>query len=190
MPNPGLDNLTPEPRYGSLISSGDVALQADIAALEAADVSLDARLDAVEAPPRCRVRHNANQTVGAGATLALAFNTEAFDTDGMHSTSVDTSHLTCVTAGMYTIKAHLSVTMGAGAGIVQVAARLNGTTDLHIPFATVTGGASASFLVSTDYQLAASDYVEITVFNGSANTITINSAGAYTPVFMMWQAGT
>ena len=66
MPNDGLDNLTPEPRYGSLISSGDVSLQADIAAL-------DARLDAAEAQladeiPAARIYYSANPTAAQSAT--------------------------------------------------------------------------------------------------------------------------
>ncbi len=197
MPNPGLDNLTPEPRYGSLISSGDIELQADIAALEAADVSLDARLDAAEAQlatlpsirPRCRVSHSVNQTVGAGARVALAFDTEIYDTDGIHSTSVNTSRLTCVTAGLYTIKGHATITMGAGGGQVNLEIRLGGATFLEIVFGVIAGTVSEGWDVATDYPLAAGDYVELCINNGSANTITITATSPWRPAFMMRQAG-
>lgn len=48
-----------------------------------------------------RATKSGAQTLSNGATTALTFDTETFDTAALHSTSSDTSRLTAVTAGKY-----------------------------------------------------------------------------------------
>lgn len=45
----------------------------------------------------CRVYKSSGQTVGAGNTDAITFDSEIFDTDGLHSTSSNTSRITIPT---------------------------------------------------------------------------------------------
>src|SRR4051794_16526480 len=60
--------------------------------------------------PSCAVYNDAAQSIPDGALTALTFNTEHFDTDSIHSTSSNTSRLTCQTAGIYVITASAAIT--------------------------------------------------------------------------------
>src|SRR3990167_9330990 len=51
--------------------------------------------------PACRVYHNAAQAITTGTQPDLAFNSERFDNDTMHSTSSNTGRITSTTAGRY-----------------------------------------------------------------------------------------
>jgi hypothetical protein len=190
MPNPGLDNLTPEPRYGSLISSTDVALQADIAALQAADVSLDGRLDAVEAQlastdPRAIVTHNATQSISSGSAAILAFNTEVEDSDTIHDTVTNNSRLTCKTAGFYTVTAYVQWAANA-TGQRFISLFVTGSTQ---PVAdrrgAVGGGAITEQIVTAHLVLAVNDYVEVRVFQDSGGSLNVSA----NPRFSMVRIG-
>jgi hypothetical protein len=49
----------------------------------------------------CRLWNNAAQSISNAAWNIITFNTEKWDTDGMHSTVSNTDRITCVTAGVY-----------------------------------------------------------------------------------------
>lgn len=49
----------------------------------------------------CRAWKSANQTVGIGATDAVTWNSESYDTDTFHSTSSNTSRFVAPVAGYY-----------------------------------------------------------------------------------------
>ncbi len=59
------------------------------------------------APPLCVVTHSTTQTLTTSTNTPIVFDTEATDTDGMHSTVSNTSRLTAVTAGYYILTGHI-----------------------------------------------------------------------------------
>lgn len=46
-------------------------------------------------------------TIANNSTTQLTFDSERWDTDGMHSTSTNTGRLTCVTSGLYLVFANV-----------------------------------------------------------------------------------
>lgn len=134
-------------------------------------------------PPRARVYNNANISVANATDQALTFNSERFDTDTMHSTSVNTSRITFTSAGTYLVGGNAIFAANA-TGTRKIFVRLNGTT----PIATaevVNGGASAdvSLAVSTLYTFAASDYIELVAFQNSTGSLNVTASGNTSPEF-------
>ena len=116
--------------------------------------------------PACRVHNAGDQSVADGETLALLWDTEDFDTDTIHA-GVNTSRLTCVTAGVYLITGYcLFDNMNptdVDTSYIQTFIRLGGATliaqDKRYPTDTVTSAVT----VTTIYELAATNYVELCI---------------------------
>lgn len=136
--------------------------------------------------PMAHVTHNAIQSVSNNTETTLAFNTERYDTATLHDTVTNNSRLTVATAGVYSIWAAVN-TDQADLNTLRLNIRKNGTTvigssmigrPLHS-----TGEVRAH--VFTQAQLAASDYVELRVYqtNDSLAAVSIFTAAEYTPEF-------
>lgn len=134
--------------------------------------------------PRARVFHDANQSIDDSTVTALAFNSERFDTDGIHDTATNNSRLTCATAGTYLIGASVEWASSA-TGNRNLSLRLNGTTFLVGVAQTALTGATTQQQFATLYDLAAADYVECMVFQTSGGALNVNAQGNYTPEFWM-----
>lgn len=127
----------------------------------------------------CRVYNSAAQTIGDASWTALTFDSEAYDTDGMHSTSTNTSRLTCVTAGKYLV--HGQVTFAANAtGSRWVAIKKNGT--FYVNESRPNAGSSSTVVFHVDLlvDLAVNDYVELFVFQTSGGNLNVNGGNATT----------
>lgn len=134
-------------------------------------------------PPKCRVYNNAAISVPGNTNTILTFNAERYDTDTIHSTSSNTSRLTCVTAGTYQIFGHVTfASAGTDRRFLQIL--LGGSTSLGA--IDVPGGA-LSLSVNTTYALTAGQYVELQVYQNSGGALNVNSTAAYSPEFgMTW----
>lgn len=134
-------------------------------------------------PPGASVYNSANISVGSGGFVALTFNSEFYDTGGMHSLVSNTERLTVVTAGLYV--ANLNVYWSSNsAGIRTVLIRKNGSVALaycDVP-ANSTGGCGQN-VTTAPVDLSASDYLEAIVFQDSGSTLTVNYGASYSPVF-------
>lgn len=124
-------------------------------------------------------------TIGNGAFVALAFNSERWDNDTIHSTTTATSRLTCRTAGVYSIFAHARFAANAS-GRREMKIQLNAGTNI----ATAAGAIRvvdnlADMVAATQYKLAVGDFVEVVVFQDSGGNLDIQSAGNYSPEFGM-----
>jgi hypothetical protein len=134
-----------------------------------------------------RVYRSTNTTINNNSEVALEFDSERYDTDGYHSTVTNTSRFTIPAgkAGKYRITGQVGWSSHASnARLSKI--RLNGTTSI----ATVTGppspsGAGTDQIVTTTYDLAVGDYVELTVYQLSGTSINVDSSGNYTPEFML-----
>src|SRR6266498_153432 len=88
--------------------------------------------------PCARVYHNVAQTTTTAIALALAFNSERFDTDTIHDTLTNNTRLTCKTAGVYEIGGGVEFAANA-TGVRSLQIRLNGTTAIVEQDITSTG---------------------------------------------------
>lgn len=141
--------------------------------------------DGAPSHPSARVYHSVSQSIPNATVTVLAFNSERFDTDGIHDTVTNNSRLTCKTAGKYLIIGNIHFAANAtGARAIHI--RLNGAT-----FIANDGRASASatdvnvLTISTLYQLNAGDYVELTVWQNSGGALNVLSSANFSPEFMM-----
>jgi hypothetical protein len=140
--------------------------------------------------PRCKCYNSANVTAGTpDVVTAVNLDTEVFDVGGMHSTSVNTSRITAVVAGVYWACGGLrtSVTATGGANYI-VALRKNGT-DFLAQTNMIPGSSSHSVSgeASTLVTLAASDYVEL-VYLVTATT-TFAGGGVDSPRLELVRVG-
>jgi hypothetical protein len=136
------------------------------------------------------VYHNADQALPFQVETTLAFNSERFDTDLIHDPAVNNSRLTCKTAGVYNITGTIHLNPAFTSTFTILSIRLNGATilsqvyDKHIS----TGEGHFGMNVSTIYQLAVNDYVELRVFhsqNDGSGGAPVQAVGNYSPSFAM-----
>lgn len=135
-----------------------------------------------------RVYNSGNISINNAAWTQLTFDTERYDYDTMHDLVVNPSRLTCRTAGLYLIIANVEWQ------ISQVGRRL---TRIILNGATWIGGDErapqdtgyAAPCVSTIYELAISDYVELDVYQSSGGALNIVVDINFSPEFMMSRIG-
>lgn len=124
----------------------------------------------------------------SGAWQSLTFNQERFDTDTIHSTSSNTGRLTATTAGKYIISGCLSwATNGTGTRIVRIF--LNGTTPIERDSKGANSAATVDQTITTIYDLAADDYVELAGWQNSGGALDIKATSNFSPEFSMARIG-
>jgi hypothetical protein len=140
--------------------------------------------------PASRAYHNANQSISDSGYTVLAFNSERFDTDNIHDNATNNTRLTCKTAGKYLIVANASFESNA-TGSRALKIMLNGTGDIGIVHQmSITGGLGpANLSLSTIYDLAINDYVELYAYQSSGGSLNVLTTGNYSPEFMMVKVG-
>lgn len=138
-------------------------------------------------PPRCSLYQTGatNMTTGVGA--AMLFDTELYDTDGMHSTASLTSRITIVTPGMYHVE-----------GIIGFASNATGWRLLQLEKngAVLTGTRLAAASGTTHIQqvsfdvpgLVAGDYLELFGTQTSGSTLASQTGAASTMFSARWVA--
>lgn len=134
-------------------------------------------------PPACRVYHNTTQSIAHGVFQAVVFNSERFDTDSMHSTASNTSRITINTAGLYLVTGHTEFVTATDYTEHLVGFKVNGSTFIAFVRDKDPGTASDTRLysVATTWKFAATDYVELFVFqgNGAAAARNLSGTAAY-----------
>lgn len=133
-----------------------------------------------------RVYHNANQSISDSTFTVLAFNSERYDTSGFHDTVTNNGRLTAPIAGKYLIIGMVAFESGTGLRGIQI--RLNGTTTIGSNFVTAVAagaGSSTDLFVMSEYELAATNYVELIAWQNSGSAKTVYFAGNSTPEFSM-----
>lgn len=135
-------------------------------------------------PPACRLTKSGNQTGIAHATeTALTWDQETYDTDSMHSTSVNTSRITFTTAGIYVVTWTFSVDTDTDYTGAYSYLRLGGSTNIGFGngLGTLTDVNIGPLLIgSIPYKFAATNYVEVMFAhrNTSAGSHAVNGAAA------------
>ena len=136
-------------------------------------------------PPSARAYHNAAQSIANATNVALAFNSERFDTDTIHDTATNNSRLTCKTAGKYLVNANVSFAANA-TGFRQLTIVLNGVTEIAALWLPNQGaGLATTVVVSTLYDLAVNDYIQAFAYQTSGGALDVSVVGNYSPEFSM-----
>lgn len=142
--------------------------------------------------PHCRVRNTANIShTSSGSYQALTFNSERVDVGSMHDTSSNTGRITIPSGGggLYLIGGCIEFAANA-TGLRGAQIRLNGSTVIVIQEAPSIGAGSAHpIAVTTAYQLAAGDYLELMGKQSSGGNLNMLATANYSPEFWaVWQS--
>jgi len=155
-------------------ASGDVLTAADLNTYVRDNVAFSAN------PPKVRVFMSAAVNVATSTASAPTFDSERFDTDTMHSTTVNTDRITFTTAGTYLIGANLDWAAN-GTGSRSADFLLNGVT--VIPGQTYPANTEAGFSTlqspSTLYAFTAGQYATLRVRQNSGGAINLNTCEFY-----------
>ena len=136
--------------------------------------------------PGARVRNSLAETIAASSLVTLSYNTEDFDTGGLHSTTTNTSRLTAPVAGKYLITASAEWTANTSGRRILILV-LNGSAqimrDSVSPNNTSSLGPEQS--LETVYQLGAGDYVEVVAYQDSGSSLAVQAYDKASPAFSM-----
>lgn len=137
-------------------------------------------------PPRCQVFQGAGQAFGNGAgSAALNFNSETYDTDGMHDTVTNNSRITFNTAGTYLLSVYLDLP-SATYTVYQTQLRINGTTSIRTLDWVNPPGGQVRFPFERAF--AANDYLEVLFTQTSGASRTTATGNNVTGVTARWVA--
>ena len=128
----------------------------------------------------CRVYHSAAQSISNASLTALAFDSERYDTDGMHDTSSNNSRITFARAGKYLVGFTVTFPLDVD-GIRVLKIRKNGSTVIAEDAKTASNKRDHSQTLNTLALFAAGDYIEFLVYQTSGGNLDVNSAARYTP---------
>lgn len=137
--------------------------------------------------PRCRLRHNAAQTLTTATLTVLAFNTEVYDAaapNAMHDTVTNNSRITVPTggAGWYMLQANVAFAFNA-TGYRQLQIRVNGTTVIASTLQASAPTTGTRLNISTMYRLNVGDYAEVQAQQTSGGNLAIDTNTDISPSF-------
>lgn len=135
-----------------------------------------------------RVFHSVNQSIPNNTNTILAFDSERYDTNEMHSTTVNNSRITCKTAGKYLIIASVLFDANTdGRRVVRI--KVNSHTIIENVSLPLGDSGGSNMTASTVYELNENDYVEVEVLQTSGISLNIVANSRYSPEFMMVRVG-
>ena len=116
----------------------------------------------------------------------MALNQERWDTHAQHDPSTDNSRLTCKVAGKYLITGNLRYESNA-TGERDAWIRLNGSTIIaEVRQEALEQTPAGTYVnVSTIYDLAVNDYVELGAWQNSGGALNVEVSANTSPEFMM-----
>jgi hypothetical protein len=148
------------------------------------------------APPQCAVYNAATVSCVSNTATLIPFDTEADDTDSMHSTSTNPSRIIFTTAGRYMLNIFtMLVNVPTSYRVYSVNVRLNsggsaaGGTSIRTfefaqkpaDFASTVMAASCQQTIAMTRVFSAADYIEIFIiqYSGGSARSTDSGAGLY-----------
>jgi len=153
--------------------------------------NISAVLNFLLAKPMCKARQTVSQNLTSGSNTALTLDTEDYDNTGMHSTVTNTSRITAVYPGWYSIGGGGSFLNNA-TGLRLVRAQVNGTAlnDSDVLVTPFSGNTTRmSIRGGVLFFLNVGDYVEIAGTQTSGGTLgTSVAAGEQAGANVMWES--
>ncbi len=134
----------------------------------------------------CRVTHSVSQSIADNTAVALALDSERYDTHGFHDNSVNNSRITIPTGQGGKYEFFASVVWAEGATGVRVAfIRKNGVTLVVADerMTVTTAGETAIQPLSTIVNAVAADYFELVVRHRQGAALNVQKINEYSPEF-------
>lgn len=132
--------------------------------------------------PRCHVYNAAGQSIPNSATLNLMlWDSEVYDTDSMHSTSVNTSRITFTSAGTYRVDAMICFASATYTTLsMQVNLNSGGVSGTGILRTMLYDQGAGNCPFTMERFFAAGDYIEIFIaqVSGGAKTTATSQFGS------------
>lgn len=126
-------------------------------------------------PPQCSVYNSSAQSVPDATVTALLCASESLDNNGMHSTTSNTSRITAVAAGRYTMTGTASFAANS-TGMRRITFRINGTTQYDLVQVAASSVLSNVILSgSRTFTFAVNDYVELIVYQSSGGALNVTA---------------
>jgi hypothetical protein len=152
---------------------------------------VEAKLDLLVNPPRCRVYQTATTTLTTAVAAALAFDTEDSDeagANGMHNPAVNPSRVTIVQPGVYRVLCQVSFAFNAAGyrtvGVLKNGAVVAATRLMASP--TVSHFQQAYL----ELPLVAGDYVECQALQASGGNLATVAGAANTFLHVAYASAT
>jgi hypothetical protein len=138
-----------------------------------------------------RAYNSANIATVSGTIKVLPLDSERYDTDAFHDGTTNTSRLTVPTgkAGKYLITGHVAFAGASGGTQRLIGIRLNGATDIAYQKMTPNSTNSVVASVTTVYDLADADYVELIALQDSGSGLNVTAAGNISPELTISKLG-
>lgn len=129
-------------------------------------------------PPRVAAAMTAAISLSNSTLASVTWNTEAYDTDGFHSTTTNTQRLTVPAGlgGLYLASFALTFGAGAGGGDRQAFMIVNGVSGRYSSTQVNAHAAGYTFQTSghAAIPLLAGEYVEVQAFQNSGAALNLN----------------
>lgn len=140
-------------------------------------------------PPMAHVFNSAGISIPNNSVTALSFDSERYDTDGIHSPTTYPTRLTCNTAGVYLLTANIRWALNANGhrGIFfQLGSGVSFAGNTIVPVPTIPIYQSLAGV----YRLAVGDYVEVVVIQTSGAALGVEfTADLSIEATMQWIGG-
>jgi hypothetical protein len=138
--------------------------------------------------PAVQVSQTSAQQIPSGELVALPFDRDVHDNDGMHE-SGNATRLTCRTPGRYAVSAFVEFAAN-GKGSRQVVIRRNGKDDVGaMRIGAVDGETTQITFTAPPVELNEGDYVELLVRQTSGQPLEVPANGSPAMSFGMARAG-
>ena len=141
-----------------------------------------------------RVYSDSTQSFANGATDAIAFNQERFDTDAIHDNSTNNTRLTCKTAGVYVISGTIQWEYNTSAthrrlGIIKYDS--DGSNGVYIDFVSKDESPATGhkMTITTIYKLAVNEFVTLVARQNRGGALTTTVNANHSPEFAMARIG-
>ncbi|MFE0648543.1 hypothetical protein ACFVZH_08155 [Streptomyces sp. NPDC059534] len=152
-------------------------------------------IDFLMNPPRANVYPANPAPVPTGSSVLIPFDGEQWDTDSMHSTTVNPSRITINTSGQYLVSIYARYPVHA-TGYRQLNLRLNsggsssaGSTLTTINVAAVAG--TSTFITRTfELSCTAGDHYELFTLQTSGTTLNLDIGQRVTGMEFRWLSTT
>ena len=126
----------------------------------------------------CKVTNSANISIANTTDTVVTFDTETYDTNGMHSTSVNTSRVTAQRAGTYFITGFVRFAASA-TGIRGIAFKKNGSFQNGDFSVNGTATRGTGLQIQDIITLSVNDYIEINVWQNSGGALNLEATACY-----------
>lgn len=131
-------------------------------------------LQALAAPPFCRVGRTGNQAIPNATASAMLWDSELQDSHNIHSTSVNTRRITVPSGwgGVWKIEGNVGW-QALNTGRREIAIRLNGTLFIAINSDTPASGGECNGFIETEWEAVAGDYFDLVVTQDTGGNLDI-----------------